>query len=95
VAELDGLDRAKKTLVARINSMQVTMIPGLRDDLRAILGGFEELERRIATVASVVVRKHYGEKTLDETTWLAVDRIAAGAKHGPDCKCPRCLLGRL
>jgi hypothetical protein len=80
MAELDGLERAKKTLVNRINSMQVTMIPGLRDDLRAILGGFEELERRIGVVAHVVVRKHYGEKTLDELT---------------DCKCAKCLLGRL
>jgi hypothetical protein len=53
------------------------------------------LERRIGVVAHVVVRKHYGEKTLDELTWLQVDRIAAGMKHGPDCKCAKCLLGRL
>jgi hypothetical protein len=92
---LDGLERAKKMLSKRINDPKVMFVPGLKDDLRAILDGFEEIERRVATVASVVVRKHFGESKLDETTWLAVERIAAGAKHGPDCKCMRCLLGRL
>lgn len=52
---MDALQAARERLAARIKDTRIKLVPGLADDLRAILGAFSELETRVSIVAEAII----------------------------------------
>jgi hypothetical protein len=98
MAEL-ALKETRKALAARISDPRTRIIPGMVDDLRAILGGFEDLERRVGTLATIVLRKHYRpDQPMHEALWKSLSDMSdsAGVEyriglHGDRCTCVECM----
>lgn len=98
---MDALAKARKVLEARVADKKTLYIPGLADDLRAVLGGFDELQNRTAMLAAVVLQKHYwptsrlSRHEIDELARFGTDAAAAQriAEHGQWCTCEACFRG--
>jgi hypothetical protein len=103
VAELNPLDALRKRLAIRISDPKLMLVPGLKDDLRAIHDGFVELERRVGVVAVVQLNNHYWPSaTMHEALWRALSEMSDRARavyntgeHEPRCTCEQCCLYRL
>jgi len=99
MAELDPLAEVRKRLAARITDPKSMLLPGLREDLSAIMGALTELERRIGVVAVVELQKHYRPAcNLHEAVWKSLAEMSDHARavyrigvHGERCVCIECM----
>ena len=101
MAELSNqnpLAAARKVLAARVNDPKVKFIPGLSDDLRAILGAFDEIDRRIGVCASVLMAKHFAQTSLHPAEVQALSELSDVARaryregtHDCACTCSQCM----
>lgn len=97
---MDALERARRVLSARVADPKVKFVPGLVDDLKAILGAFEEVARRTDALASahlLLLSKaslHPGHADyLGEMGPKSAD-ILRMWRHGERCTCGECMDGR-
>jgi len=92
--------KARKLLSSRITDVRIRFIPGLADDLRAIDGAFADIESGLATLAAVMLRKHYWpDAALPQSQFealatmgqesAAIQRVAMPS-HPPGCLCNLC-----
>lgn len=99
---MDALSEARARLSSRISDKRLLMVPGLSDDLRAILAAFEELEQRAtdlecraANLAAFSLRKHYWPMSpaLNEQLCALIDMAkgALGPTHSERCLCSECM----
>lgn len=94
-----ALAKARERLAARIRDPKLLMVPGLQDDLRAIVGALDELELRTATLAAFALRKHYWPLSqvhpgqLKALIEMGTDpaTVARVATHGERCTCYECM----
>jgi len=93
------LKEAKDALRKRLTDKRLVMVPGLREDLAAILGGFEDLERRTGVLAAFLANL-----ATDPESGLLPAEVAAIAamsdhararlrawSHGARCTCADCM----
>lgn len=96
---MDALKVACEALAARIIDPKARFIPGLADDLRAVLLAFEELDRRTELLASCVLQKHYWpsskltKRGRDALIAFGAEAATVGrrADHSPICTCSECM----
>lgn len=96
---MDELKKARRRLADRIADIRVRMVPGLVEDLSAIMLAFDEIDRRTSVLAAVVLRKHFwphGALPLHSVNALIAmgdeaEEQARRATHGDRCTCSACL----
>lgn len=94
---MDALTRARQVLAARVTDPRVKFVPGLADDLKAILGGFTELQRRVEVLAAVTLRASYGaaqpRSHVDALAAMGEEpaAIKRALEHGGQCCCSECM----
>jgi hypothetical protein len=101
VAGSNALVAARKALSSRINDPKVKFVPGLADDLRAILAAFDECDRRTSVLAAVALKKHFWpDAGLSKEHFAVLEEMGAEpatvsrvGKHGKDCLCEQCMKG--
>lgn len=97
---MDALTRARQVLAARVIDPKVKFVPGLADDLRAILGGFTELQRRVEILAACALRVSYGAAQPRSHVQALADMgeeaaaIKRALEHGGQCCCVDCMRDR-
>lgn len=75
------------------------LVPGLADDLRAIVEVVDELERRTSALAGFALRKHFWPQSavnkaqLQSLMVMGTDpaTVARIASHGERCVCEQCM----
>ncbi len=98
---MDALTKARQVLARRVADPKLVLMPDLKADLRAVLEGFDEIERRTALLAAVVLQKHYWPTSrlrrdeINELARFGTDAAAAQriAEHGANCVCELCFRG--
>jgi hypothetical protein len=97
---VDELAAVRKRLQERIGSVQVRYVPGLSDDLAAMLAAFGELERRTASLAAFALRSDFGvTKHRAQLEGLAKmghepETVLRVFQHGQGCTCADCMRNR-
>lgn len=96
---MDALIAARRRLKFRISQPQALLVPGLKDDLRAVDEAFEDVERAVATLAAFMLRKHFwpnspvNKAQLEAVMRMGAESAAVGrvGTHGDRCTCSECM----
>lgn len=91
------LEIARCRLLARIGELRLSIVPGLREDLSALVDALDELDRRTCALAAFALTKHYWPdspvhsaemKALAEMGEHAATRYRVA--HETGCLCAEC-----
>ena len=96
---METLDEARARLAARIDDPKVRFVPGLADDLRALLVVVDELGRRTSTLAAFALRKHFWPASavhraqLQALMEMGAEPTVVGriGTHSDGCLCEHCM----
>lgn len=96
---MDALTKARKRLSSRIADPKVKFVPGLSEDLRAMLDAIDELDRRTSNLAAFALRKHFwplsqvNTAQLRALTEMGTEPATVGriGTHGERCVCCECM----
>lgn len=96
---MDALAEARKRLSSRLRDSKVMLVPGLADDLRAIEGAFEEIDRRTSNLAAFALRKHFwplsqvNKAQLQALMAMGAEPATVGriGTHPERCVCSECI----